>query len=50
MPTARISFRRKRRGVASILGTIIFIGIMFTAIIPMYLVMKQADTLYESKM
>lgn len=50
MLTARISFRRKRRGVASILGTIIFIGIMFTAVIPMYLVMKQADTLYESKM
>lgn len=43
-------FRERRRGAVSILGTIIFIGIMFSAVIPMYLVMKQADTLYESKM
>lgn len=36
-----------RRGTSTILGTIIFIGIMFTAVIPMFLVIKQADTLFE---
>jgi hypothetical protein len=36
-----------RRGVSTILGTIIFIGILFTSVIPMLLVMKQADTIYE---
>ena len=36
-----------RRGTSTILGTIIFVGIMFTAVIPMFLVMNQADTLYE---
>ncbi len=39
----------KKRGISTVLGTIIFIGIMFTSVIPMYLVMKQADTLYERK-
>jgi len=29
------------------MGTLIFIGIMFTAVIPMMLVMRQADTLHE---
>ena len=38
-----------RRGVSTILGTIIFIGIMFTSVIPMMLVMKQADTIYEQE-
>ena len=37
----------RRRGISSILGTIIFVGIMFTAVIPMFLVMNQADTFYE---
>ncbi len=37
----------RRRGISSILGTIIFVGIMFTAVIPMFLVMRQADTLHE---
>jgi hypothetical protein len=34
-----------RRGVSTILGTIFFIGILFSAIIPMQLVMKQADNI-----
>jgi len=38
-----------KRGVSTILGTIIFIGIMFTSIIPMMLVMKQADIILEQK-
>jgi archaellum component FlaF (FlaF/FlaG flagellin family) len=37
----------KRKGVSTILGTIIFIGIVFSTIVPMTLVMKQADNLYE---
>jgi len=28
---------------------IIFVGIMFTAVIPMMLVMRQADTLHEMR-
>lgn len=36
-----------RRGTSTILGTLIFIGIMFTAVIPMILVMRQADTFHE---
>ena len=41
--------RKKRRGIASILGTLIFIGIVFSAFVPMTLVMKQADNVYERK-
>jgi len=35
--------------VSTILGTLIFIGILFTSVIPMMLVMKQADTIYEQR-
>lgn len=35
--------------MASILGTIIFIGILFSAVIPMYLVMNQADVIFEQR-
>ncbi len=37
----------RRRGISTILGVIIFVGIMFTAVIPMFLVMNQADILHE---
>ena len=37
----------RRSGISTILGVIIFVGIMFTAVIPMFLVMNQADTLHE---
>lgn len=37
---------RRSKGVSTILGTLIFIGILFTSVIPMMLVMKQADTIY----
>ena len=40
---------KKRKGVSTILGTLIFIGILFTSVIPMLLVMKQADTIYTKK-
>ncbi len=40
---------KKRRGVASVLGTLIFIGILFSAIIPMQLVMQQVDNIKEQK-
>ena len=36
-----------RRGTSTTFGVMIFIGIMFTAVIPMFLVMNQADTLHE---
>lgn len=49
MRTTRIMCSRGRRGVSTILGTLIFIGILFTSVIPMFLVMKQADTLYEQR-
>ena len=45
-------FRRRigcGRGVSTILGTIIFIGIMFTSVIPMMLLMKQADVVLEQE-
>lgn len=38
-----------RRGTSTILGTIIFIGIMFTAVIPMLLVMRQAETIHAMR-
>lgn len=38
-----------RRGTSTALGTLIFIGIMFTAVIPMLIVMRQADTLHEMR-
>lgn len=39
----------KRKGMASILGTLIFIGILFSAIIPMTIMMKQADLFYAQE-
>ena len=39
--------RKKRPGVSTILGTLIFVGIIFSAYVPMTLVMKQADNIYE---
>lgn len=38
-----------RKGTASILGTLIFVSIIFTSYIPMMLVMKQADILYDTR-
>jgi flagellin-like protein len=50
MRTTPTTHLRKRRAVSSILGTLIFIGILFTAVIPMTLVMKQADTVYTQRL
>jgi len=36
-----------RKAVSTILGTLIFIGILFSAVIPMMLTMKQADIIME---
>jgi len=49
MRITNIMFSKRRRGVSTILGTIIFIGILFTSVIPMMLVMKQADTIYTQR-
>lgn len=48
MYTARI-MSNKRKGMASILGTLIFIGILFSAIVPMTIMMKQADLFYTQE-
>lgn len=47
MHTTGILYRKGGRGTSTVLGTLIFVGIMFTAVIPMLLVMRQADTLHE---
>ena len=39
----------RRRGTSTIMGTLIFVGIIFSAFIPMMLVMRQADTLHEMR-
>ena len=39
----------RRRGTSTILGTLIFVGIIFTSFIPMMLLMNQADTLHEMR-
>lgn len=49
MRTINIMPIKERRGVSTILGTLIFIGILFTSVVPMMLVMKQADTIYTKK-
>ena len=36
-----------RKGTSTILGTLIFVSIIFSAFIPMMLVMRQADTIHE---
>jgi hypothetical protein len=45
--TRGIMYRRK--GISTILGTLIFIGILFSAVIPMMLTMKQADIFMEQE-
>ena len=49
MRTTNIMCRKGKRGISTVLGTLIFVGILFSAVIPMFLVMKQADTIYEQK-
>lgn len=39
-----------KRGVSKILGTLFFVGILFSVYFPMTLVMKQADNIYERKL
>lgn len=46
----KISLFKNRKGMSAVLGTLIFIGILFSAIIPMSMVMNQADTIYEQEL
>lgn len=39
----------RKKGTSTILGTLIFIGIMFSAVAPMLLTMRQADAYYEQR-
>ena len=50
MRTTRISSLRNRKGISTILGVIIFVGLLFSTVVPMYLIMNQADTVYDKKM
>ena len=49
MHTTSILYRRGKMGTSTILGTLIFVGIMFTAVIPMILVMRQAETIHTMR-
>ncbi len=49
MRTIHITHHNQRKGLSTIMGTLIFVGILFTSVIPMYLVMKQADNIYTQK-
>ncbi len=48
--TRYTSSHRSKREISTVLGTLIFVGILFTSIVPMYLVMRQADTIYDKRM
>ena len=37
----------RRKGISSILGVLIFVGILFSAVMPMFLIMRQSDVYYE---
>ena len=39
----------KRKAMSAIFGTLIFIGIIFSAVVPMMMVMNQADAIYEQE-
>jgi len=43
----RITRTRSRRGISTLMGTLVFVGILFTTIVPMYIVMQQADVLLD---
>lgn len=40
----------RKKGIATILGTLIFIGIVFSAFVPMVLLMNQANIIYTQKL
>ena len=48
MYITRILPSKSKRGMTTILGTLIFISIIFTALVPLQLSMLQTDT-YESQ-
>lgn len=49
MSTRHISVLRNRKGISTILGVIIFVGLLFSSVIPMYLVMREADAIYDKE-
>lgn len=40
-------FRRSKSGVSTILGTLFFVGILFTCVIPLFLYVNQANSRYD---
>jgi len=49
MRTTDTSRLRGRRGTSTIFGTLIFIAILFSSVVPMYLYMRQADAIFEKR-
>ena len=49
MRTTSTMFRRKRKGMSTILGTLIFVGILFSAVIPLFLTMNDVDVYLEQR-
>jgi len=49
MSTSTISVPRSRKGISTILGVIIFVGLLFSSVLPTYLVMREADTTYDKE-
>ena len=47
MRTNRILCHRK--GMSTVLGTLIFVGILFSAVVPMFLVMQQSDIILDQE-
>jgi len=45
--TRRMSFRRRVRGIATVLGMLIFIGVLFTCVIPLFLYVNRVNSLYD---
>jgi hypothetical protein len=39
----------RRRGISTVIGMIIFISVLFTAVVPMYVNMNQADMVYAQR-
>jgi hypothetical protein len=39
----------RKKGTSTILGTLIFMGILFSAVAPMFITMRQADVYYEQR-
>lgn len=44
----RRSLRKSKRGVSTVLGTLIFVGVLMTAVIPLYIYVNHVNNLYDA--